>query len=144
MLNPLTMNDQGDNGNPDTAVPRRWTCEACGCNTNTESDSNCTICGTSNAGESFVDSDIHIFPCRVAECLSHVVLCCSMESLLVYIGDGPIDLCSAACLHLQIPACCCVAITSQHFTTSRHCDVCLLLVWCTFGAFWWCCPWIRI
>ncbi|OEU17094.1 hypothetical protein FRACYDRAFT_237502 [Fragilariopsis cylindrus CCMP1102] len=26
---------------------RRWTCEACGCNTNSESDRSCTICGTS-------------------------------------------------------------------------------------------------
>ncbi|KAL7561760.1 hypothetical protein ACA910_013300 [Epithemia clementina (nom. ined.)] len=45
------MNDQGE-GNPESAATRRWTCEACGCNTNTESDSNCTICGTSNSGPS--------------------------------------------------------------------------------------------
>ena len=31
------------------APPQRWTCEACGCNTNIVlSDQNCTICGTSN------------------------------------------------------------------------------------------------
>jgi uncharacterized membrane protein YvbJ len=29
----------------------RWTCEACGCNTNQQSDSSCTICGTSNSGK---------------------------------------------------------------------------------------------
>ena len=35
------------------ASGRRWTCEACGCNTNSfENDRRCTICGTSqNNGE---------------------------------------------------------------------------------------------
>lgn len=47
---------------------RRWTCSACGCNTNTESDRNCTICGTSNGTSSaFVDSHQHCgkFLCSV-------------------------------------------------------------------------------
>ena len=28
------------------SAEQRWTCEACGCNTNSESDRSCTICGT--------------------------------------------------------------------------------------------------
>ena len=31
----------------------RWTCEACGCNTNRESDRSCTICGTSRSDGTF-------------------------------------------------------------------------------------------
>ena len=32
------------------SAPRRWTCDACGCHTNTESDTSCSICGTSQSG----------------------------------------------------------------------------------------------
>ena len=31
------------------SAEERWTCEACGCNTNLESDRSCTICGTSRS-----------------------------------------------------------------------------------------------
>ena len=51
--------DENMEGSDDNASEssRRWTCSACGCNTNTESDRNCTICGTSNGTSSaFVDS----------------------------------------------------------------------------------------
>lgn len=43
--NDTIMEGSDDNASEATS---RWTCGACGCNTNTESDRNCTICGTSN------------------------------------------------------------------------------------------------
>ena len=39
------MEDQSNNS---SGSSRRWTCEACGCNTNADTDRTCTICGTSN------------------------------------------------------------------------------------------------
>ena len=39
-----------NNNNPAVAAEARWTCEACGCHTNTETDTSCTICGTSQSG----------------------------------------------------------------------------------------------
>ena len=35
------------------SAEERWTCEACGCNTNLESDRSCTICGTSRSDGTF-------------------------------------------------------------------------------------------
>ena len=45
--------DDDDNNEEEEDVnhqlAQRWTCDACGCNTNhVTSDRNCTICGTSN------------------------------------------------------------------------------------------------
>lgn len=39
--------DSGDNSSS-TTNNERWTCDACGCNTNTPTDRNCTVCGTAN------------------------------------------------------------------------------------------------
>jgi hypothetical protein len=44
------MEDQS-NEEEDPSSNERWTCEACGCNTNQPSDSSCSICGTSNSGK---------------------------------------------------------------------------------------------
>lgn len=44
--------DGGSSEGDDTSLTERWTCEACGCNTNQQSDRSCTICGTSNSGKS--------------------------------------------------------------------------------------------
>lgn len=44
------------------ASSRRWTCEACGCNTNSENDRTCSICGTSSG--MYVE-DMNDFPCSV-------------------------------------------------------------------------------
>uniref|UniRef100_A0A7S3KWR1 HECT domain-containing protein n=1 Tax=Amphora coffeiformis TaxID=265554 RepID=A0A7S3KWR1_9STRA len=41
------------------AAPRRWTCDACGCHTNTETDTSCSICGTSQSGGSFLRRASH-------------------------------------------------------------------------------------
>eukprot|EP00977_Amphora_coffeiformis_P020542 scaffold8363_cov163-Amphora_coffeaeformis.AAC.7 len=42
------------------AAPRRWTCDACGCHTNTETDTSCSICGTSQSGKRFIQRhDLH-------------------------------------------------------------------------------------
>lgn len=38
-------------GDAPAAAPRRWTCDACGCHTNTETDTSCSICGTSQSGK---------------------------------------------------------------------------------------------
>jgi hypothetical protein len=38
---------EGQNNNADGSSQQRWTCEACGCNTNQVSDRACSICGIS-------------------------------------------------------------------------------------------------
>ena len=43
-----TGRDAMDGSDNDAGESRRWTCEACGCNTNSEIDRACSICGTSN------------------------------------------------------------------------------------------------
>ena len=55
-------------GNGQNSSSRRWTCEACGCNTNAESDRTCSICGTSN-GKSLYDS-VSYLGCRTVGCVS--------------------------------------------------------------------------
>jgi len=37
-----------------SSAPERWTCEACGCNTNLTTDRSCTICGTSQSNGSSI------------------------------------------------------------------------------------------
>jgi rubrerythrin len=51
--------DDDDNLNNRLALPQRWTCEACGCNTNVMSDRNCTICGTSNTPPNHFGNHFH-------------------------------------------------------------------------------------
>ena len=42
--------DVSNNNNNSNQFTQRWTCDACGCNTNhVTSDRNCTICGTSSS-----------------------------------------------------------------------------------------------
>lgn len=43
---------EGDGG--EAVESSRWTCEACGCHTNEQSDRTCSICGTGRSGESGV------------------------------------------------------------------------------------------
>ena len=52
----------GGSSSPGSAG-RRWTCEACGCNTNSESDRSCTICGTSQDNGAFVRSFLCVCVC---------------------------------------------------------------------------------
>lgn len=73
----------GGSSSPGSAG-RRWTCEACGCNTNSESDRSCTICGTSQNNGTFV---VAIFPLDLP---SHFLLIlCRIPSTLspFYIHD---------------------------------------------------------
>ena len=42
---------EGEGEEDAEAAPSRWTCEACGCNTNLSTTERCGICGTNNSGE---------------------------------------------------------------------------------------------
>lgn len=42
----------GEGGDAPEEAPTRWTCEACGCNTNMSTTDRCGICGTNNSGKS--------------------------------------------------------------------------------------------
>jgi len=42
---------EGEGEEAAEAAPSRWTCEACGCNTNLSTTDRCGICGTNNSGE---------------------------------------------------------------------------------------------
>jgi len=50
---PTTMEGEGggEDEAADAAAPTRWTCEACGCNTNLSTTDRCGICGTNNSGQ---------------------------------------------------------------------------------------------
>jgi len=43
-----TSNQLSFDDGEERASTERWTCEACGCNTNASSDQSCTICGTAS------------------------------------------------------------------------------------------------
>lgn len=55
-----------DGENNDSGASQRWTCEACGCNTNAESDQTCSICGTSNGACCCRDSVPLVPPRRIS------------------------------------------------------------------------------
>ena len=56
------------------AAPRRWTCDACGCHTNTETDTSCSICGTSQSGKQLTYRAI-----LTNECLDRYVVHCDKQ-----------------------------------------------------------------
>eukprot|EP00523_Entomoneis_sp_CCMP467_P011379 CAMPEP_0168719860 /NCGR_PEP_ID=MMETSP0724-20121128/1260_1 /TAXON_ID=265536 /ORGANISM="Amphiprora sp., Strain CCMP467" /LENGTH=2785 /DNA_ID=CAMNT_0008766435 /DNA_START=18 /DNA_END=8372 /DNA_ORIENTATION=- len=45
---------ESNSGSSSSASSTRWTCEACRCNTNTESDTSCSVCGSSRSGPSVI------------------------------------------------------------------------------------------
>ena len=63
-------NNEDSNAEPSAAESEsavessRWTCDACGCNTNASTDRSCTVCGTPNGKFSicFLDAFLCVVP----------------------------------------------------------------------------------
>jgi hypothetical protein len=68
---------------------RRWTCEACGCNTNSESDRSCTICGTSQNNGTFVRSCVCMCVCVCEDDIDLIPRCVCLGSLSVPLSFQP-------------------------------------------------------
>lgn len=66
---PQTMESQQDESSSSSSS-RRWTCDACGCNTNSlvENPLSCSICGSSRQSESprFEENSRFSFSCQVS------------------------------------------------------------------------------